>query len=174
MLRGKRVLLRPIEKRDINIIYDFIIEDELKKLDGFYEIPPGKEYIMENFNKIVEKENKYLSIVNEKGVLVGYISFKELKDTCNIYKLGITIGKDFWNRGYGQDSVMTLLQYLFLFRGAQRVELEVLDFNDRAIYAYKKCGFVEEGRKRKGFFSQGQYHDLVIMGIIKEDYFQNK
>jgi RimJ/RimL family protein N-acetyltransferase len=53
---------------------------------------------------------------------------------------------------------------------AHRVELEVLAFNLRAIQCYKRCGFVEEGRKRKACFSDGEYRDVVIMAILKEDF----
>lgn len=170
MLRGGRVLLRPVEKRDLNVFYDIWSDEEVRKFDGSYVLPPSKEYITENFNRFLNLDKKYLSIINEKGVLIGYITYEEAKNCCNVYIIGITIGKTFWSRGYGKESIRTILRYLFMSKGAERVELEVLDFNDRAIGCYKKCGFVEEGRKRNRCFSEGKYVDLIIMGIIKEEY----
>jgi RimJ/RimL family protein N-acetyltransferase len=170
MLRGSRVLLRPVEKRDITIYYDIWSNEDVRRLDGSFTLPPSKEYIIENFNRLLNLEKKYLSIINEKGVLVGYITFEGARDCCNVYSLGITIGRNYWSRGYGEESIRTLLKYLFMNKGAERVELEVLEFNERAIKCYTKCGFVQEGVKRNRIFSDGRYVNLIIMGILKEEY----
>ena len=170
MLRGKRVLLRSVEKRDISIFYEMWCDKDVRKYDGTYVIPPSKEYIMENFYKVMRLDKKYLSIVSEKGVVLGYITYKVVPDSKNVYELGITISKNFWNRGYGQDSIRTLLRFLFMDFAAIRVELEVLAFNLRAISCYKKCGFLHEGIKRNRYFTDGEYKDVVIMGITKNDF----
>ena len=170
MLKGNKVLLRCVERRDINVFYDIWCDEEVRKLDGNFILPPSKEDILNNFNKFVNSDKKYLSIVNEKGVVVGYITYTEIKECKNVYVLGITIGPNFWNRGYGQDAIRVLLKYLFMDTAAHRVELEVLDFNLRAIQCYKRCGFKEEGKKRKTCFSDGSYRDIIIMGILREEF----
>lgn len=170
MLKGNKVLLRCVERRDINIFYDIWCDEEVRKFDGNFIMPPAKEDILNNFNKFVNIDKKYLTIVNEKGVVVGYITYREIKETKNVYVLGITIGRNFWNRGYGQDSIKVLLKYLFMDMAAHRVELEVLDFNLRGIQCYTKCGFIEEGKKRKTCFSSGSYRDIIIMGILRDEF----
>ena len=174
MLKGNVVLLRCVERRDVNIFYDIWGNEEVRKLDGNFVLPPSKEDLLSNFNRFINIDKKYLSIVNEKGVVVGYITYIEKKEAKNVYELGITIGPNFWNRGYGKDSIKVLLRYLFMNMAAHRVELEVLDFNKRAIQCYKRCGFVEEGKKRKTCFSGGEYRDVMIMGILKEEFTNNK
>lgn len=172
MLKGNRVLLRSVEKRDVTIFYDIWCDEEVRKFDAAYLIPPSKEFLMENFNTFMNSTKKYLSIINEKNVLVGYITYEENQQINSIYTLGITIARGFWERGYGSDAISTLLKYLFLSKNAHRVELEVGDYNVRAIQCYSKCGFVEEGRKRKTYFSQGRFSDIVIMGMLKEEYYK--
>ena len=170
MLKGDKVLLRCVERSDLNIFYDIWCDEEVRKLDGNFIIPPSKEDILSNFNKFVNLDKKYLSIINENGVVVGYITYREIKGCRNVYAIGITIGRNFWNRGYGQDTIKALLKYLFMDMAAQRIELEVLDFNSRAIQCYKKCGFLQEGIKRKACFSSGRYRDIVIMGMLREEF----
>jgi len=41
--------------------------------------------------------------------------------------------------------------------------------NQRAIRAYRACGFVEEGRLRQHVWSDGAYDDLVIMAVLRPD-----
>jgi RimJ/RimL family protein N-acetyltransferase len=51
-----------------------------------------------------------------------------------------------------------------------RVELEVFDYNSRAIRCYEKCGFKLEGRRREAMFRDGRYHDALIMAILREEF----
>ncbi|MBC8249877.1 MAG: GNAT family N-acetyltransferase, partial [Anaerolineales bacterium] len=51
---------------------------------------------------------------------------------------------------------------------------EVHDFNPRAIRCYEKCGFRHEGRLREARFSDGRYHDELMMGILREEFEANQ
>ena len=170
MLRGNNILIRSTDRKDINILYNIIEDDAVRAFDGNTVVLPSKECILENFNAIFSSEKKYLTIINEKNVVVGYETFQQAKNNSNIYEIGITIGKAFWHRGYGSEAIRTLIRFLFLEKAAERVELNVAAINEKAINCYKKCGFIEEGILRKKFFSQGRYSSLVVMSIIKEEY----
>lgn len=170
LLKGSKIYLRLVEKRDVSIIYNICSEPEVRTYDGGQFILPPLEYIMKHFEEMFDMNRKGLAIINEKNVVVGYITYKEIKDTIDVYSIGITIGSKFWGRGYGKDSIKTLLEYLFMNKGAHRTELEVVDYNQRAISCYKSCGFIEEGRKRKKYFSKGKYNDTLIMSVLREEY----
>jgi RimJ/RimL family protein N-acetyltransferase len=51
-----------------------------------------------------------------------------------------------------------------------RVELFVYDFNARAQAAYRKCGFVEEGRRRQALYRAGAHHDFVVMSVLRAEW----
>ena len=159
MLKGKKVYLRLLERRDIAIIYRLCNEEKVKR----YNSIPG------DINEQNVNLRKALSIINEKNVLVGFITYKESNHCSNVYSIGITIGSRFWNRGYVQDSINTLNKYLFEELNAIRIELEVIKCNERAISCYKKCGFVEEGIKRNKCYIDGKYLDTIIMGILRDE-----
>ena len=172
MLKGKNILLKSMEKKDINTIYEFLSDQELRKYDCNFIIIPSKEWFVENWNNLLTLNKRYLTITNKKNCIVGYITYEQVESCCDVYDIGITIGREFWNRGYGKDSINTLLEFLFMNRGAERVELEVSDFNFRAINCYKECGFIKEGEKRHRIFNHGKYSNLVIMGIIRKEYME--
>lgn len=50
--------------------------------------------------------------------------------------------------------------------GLTRIELTVRENNDRAIALYERLGFVREGLKRKAVRIDGNYEDLVCMGLV--------
>jgi RimJ/RimL family protein N-acetyltransferase len=85
--------------------------------------------------------------------------------------LGIVIGeKNQWGKGYGQDAIRTLLTFVFGEMNLNRIYLRVYADHALAINAYRKCGFVEEGRLRQDVYSEGRYHDMLVMGILKQEF----
>jgi RimJ/RimL family protein N-acetyltransferase len=66
--------------------------------------------------------------------------------------------------------VRVLLDYAFRVRNLRRVWLETHASNERAIRAYRACGFVEEGRMREHIWLAGRYVDNVIMGVMREEW----
>ncbi|WP_246578339.1 hypothetical protein [Clostridium frigoris] len=84
MLKGNKVSLRCVARKDLDMFYDIWCNEDVRKLDGKFRLPPSKEDILNNFNKFVNLDKKYLSIVNEKEILVGYITFKESNE-CKMY-----------------------------------------------------------------------------------------
>ena len=48
--------------------------------------------------------------------------------------------------------------------------LNVLAFNTRAIRAYKKCGFVQEGCNRNSVWIDGKFHDEFTMAVLEHEY----
>ena len=161
MLKGHIVYLRLLEKKDIRILYKICNEEKVRK---YNTISNG----IQNNNKETNFR-KSLSIINERNILVGFITYKENNYFDRVYSIGITIGSKYWGRKYGQDSIKTLLKYLFRELNAIKVELEVIKYNLRAINCYKKCGFVEECTKKNNAYIEGEYVDTLIMGILRED-----
>lgn len=161
MLSGKSIYLRMLEKNDIEILYKLCNEEKAKR----YNIIPDD---IQSNNKETSLR-KAFCIINEKNILIGFVTYKE-NNYCNkVYYIGITIGSQYWGRRYGEDSIKTLLKYLFEEQNAIRVEFEVIKSNSRAIACYKKCGFVEEGIKRNKVYIEGEYVDTLIMAIITRE-----
>jgi RimJ/RimL family protein N-acetyltransferase len=50
------------------------------------------------------------------------------------------------------------------------VDLKVLEYNQRAIACYEKCGFVKEGIEREGALIEGKYESDVMMSILEREY----
>ena len=106
------------------------------------------------------------------GELIGHVALfgATVKDRCAT--LGVMIGAPYQGRGLGTDAVRTLVEYGFTELGLHRVHLSVNSDNPAAIAAYRKAGFVEEGRLREAFFRGGRWHDDVKMGMLERDFQQ--
>ncbi|EES49975.1 GNAT family N-acetyltransferase [Clostridium botulinum] len=168
MLKGEKVYLRLMQVSDIKRLYDLANDYEVKKYNDKMLEMGKKIQINEGTNNINIYKRKALSIINKKNVLVGFMTYKQSDYCKNVYSIGITIGKKYWNRGYGQDSIKTLIKYLFDDLNAKRIQLEVVSENIRAIKCYKKCGFIEEKIRKARYYMDGKYTDIIIMGILKK------
>lgn len=162
MLNGHNIYLRLLERKDLRILYSLCNEEKVKK----YNIVLKRT---EESDKKESNLRKALSIINEKNVLVGFMTYKESSYYKDVYSIGITIGSRYWDRGYGQDSIKTLLKYLFDDLNAVRVELEVIQSNLRAMKCYKKCGFKEKAILGDKYYIDGEYSDIIIMSLLKNE-----
>lgn len=52
---------------------------------------------------------------------------------------------------------------------ANKVKLHVITENHAAHRAYRKVGFVDEGRLRRAFRREGEWYDEFVMGLFPEE-----
>jgi RimJ/RimL family protein N-acetyltransferase len=62
------------------------------------------------------------------------------------------------------------LRYAFDELNLYRVGLDVIESNRRAIRAYEKVGFQREGAVRGAVLREGQRTNLVLMGILRDEW----
>jgi RimJ/RimL family protein N-acetyltransferase len=65
-----------------------------------------------------------------------------------------------------------LLRFAFTEVNLRRVTLSVFEYNPRAIRSYEKAGFRHEGRLRKVLNKEGKRWDILLMGILREDWLE--
>lgn len=109
-------------------------------------------------------------VIEYDGRCIGEIRLDNLTmaDRRAVLAVGLQ-HPDYLDRGLGSDAVVTALDHAFGAMGLHRVSLRVLSYNQRAIRAYLKAGFVVEGRERESAWVGGQWHDDVIMGVLQTD-----
>ena len=109
--------------------------------------------------------------VETEGDLAGAAFLGDVREGGRKARLAIGMyAPQFVGRGLGTEAIRLVLRHAFGTLGMHRVDLKVLDFNDRAIAAYRACGFVEEGRERESCWVEGRWHDDVIMGLLDREF----
>lgn len=177
MLRGDRVLLRPVTEDDLATMWPWEIDTELVVLgDDEPPMPRTLESFREHIKKLLGKpEEEAIFAIEADGALIGSCSLFHFDPTARNAELGILIGdRNYWGRGYGREAVGLLLEYAFRYRNQHKVYLGTFADNERAIRSYRACGFVEEGRLREHAWVDGDYKDLVYMGIMRSEWAGNR
>jgi len=133
----------------------------------FTEAPP-LEMTQRFVSDLIEKGDSQFYAVSE-GMVVGWCDIVRYEKPGMDHggHLGIGILPSYRGLGLGRRLLWSTIDDAFA-RGLERVELEVFASNRRAHRLYLDFGFVEEGRKRKARFLDGQYDDFIVMGLLKE------
>lgn len=175
MLEGELVRLRAFEFDDLERCYRWLNDCEVTRYLEAGRYPLSKENEREWLENAARRRSGFpdvfLAIETKDGVHIGNIGLHEASPEHRRATLGVMIGeKDCWSNGYGTDAIRTLLRFGFRQMNLNRIELTTLDFNERAQACYRNCGFVEEGRRRQDRFIDGEYRDLLVMGILRSDW----
>lgn len=105
--------------------------------------------------------------------ILGLISLVSIDYVNQSAELHIMIGdKKNQGKGIGTFAVDAMLQHAFYNMNLRRIELTVLENNDRAKHLYEKIGFVQEGVKRMARYKNGEFVNMLLYSILKEEYRQ--
>jgi RimJ/RimL family protein N-acetyltransferase len=97
------------------------------------------------------------------GRHIGNVMYYGYERDAGEAELGITIGdRDYWSRGFGTDTVTTMLRFLFEELGLKRVYLHTLTWNDRAQQAFHNAGLADVKRVHRAGY------DFILMDITRE------
>lgn len=172
MLKGSKVLLRPMKPEDIVRQHEFNQEIDLYALDSDTPHVSPLEQAQSFYESRTKPDENMASFAMESdGKYIGFCALYGLRNRHGNFELGITIGdQEYWGRGYGREAVKLLLDYGFHYLGGRRIVLTTNEKNERAIRCYLACGFVEEGRPRKAVWIEGEFVDLVNMSILRDEW----
>ncbi|MEN8225071.1 MAG: GNAT family protein [Bacteroidota bacterium] len=108
-------------------------------------------------------------IENNEGT-IGQICIKSIRWINRKAGISLFIKRDMQGKGYGMSSLQAIIEYGFMRLNLFRLEAEVIDGNKASLKLMQQSGFTEEGRQRKAKFVNGVYKDLIIFGLLKEEY----
>lgn len=84
--------------------------------------------------------------------------------------LGLSLAEGFRGKGYGGEAINWALDWAFQHAGLHRVSICAFSYNVNALKLYRKLGFVDEGREREAVYHQRSWHDLVILGMLEDEW----
>lgn len=73
-------------------------------------------------------------------------------------------------KGYGTETTKLMANYAFSVLGIHNLGLTVFEFNEAAIKAYRKAGFLEYGRRRQSHFMGGRLWDSIYMESLSSEF----
>lgn len=115
-------------------------------------------------------DRRIFLVAEHEGQIIGMITLAGSSKRKVLHKaeLGISVRKPYWGKGVGS-ALMSEALRIAKHKGFKKIQLEVMENNERAIKLYEKFGFEIEGRKKKAICMNGEYVDLLVMGKWLEE-----
>src|SRR5688500_10481229 len=135
MLKGEKVILRAIERDDLERLHTINNNLAVELAGG------GDPPMPQSMARLMAEDDSNAShgggddagfAIEVDGMLIGVCALFAFDNTAHTFELGITIGyPEFWGRGYGREAIQILVNYGFHYRNAHKIWLRVHGVNER-------------------------------------------
>jgi RimJ/RimL family protein N-acetyltransferase len=169
LLEGKNVDLRIVEKEDLPLATEWV-----NTPDYFGEYNPFIQMSKADLQKMYDNlspEEKWFLIEKKDGSKVGNIGHRPVG---NAQELGYAILPSERKKGYCSEAVLIMVDYLFLSKNLIRVQAHVDVRNEGSQKVLEKVGFKREGIVRKSSFFRGEWRDMILYSILREEWREPK
>jgi RimJ/RimL family protein N-acetyltransferase len=171
---SERIQLRPFEPSDADDVSklagDRAIADTTIRIPHPYGEGVAEKWIATHRRAFRKKESVVFAVVvRATGRLIGAIGL-ELDMPNESAELGYWIGKRYWNRGYATEAAETILMYGFTELGLHRIHSHHFLRNAASGRVLEKIGMKREGLRRRHVKKWEQFEDIVLYGILRDDY----
>lgn len=170
------MILRKLEEKDADGMLEWMKDEEIQKSFRFNTTGKTREDVLEFIHSAETKPSDgksiHYAITDGDDEYLGTISLKDIDLTAKNAEYAISLRKKAQGRGIATQATMEILKKAFCEFGLERVFLNVLSDNQKAIHLYEKCGFVYEGEFKKHLFLREKFCDLKWYRMLKEEYIQ--
>ncbi|MCX4907330.1 GNAT family N-acetyltransferase [Streptomyces sp. NBC_00878] len=170
---GERIRLRGIEPDDWTAFLRFAVDEE--RLGDAVRPPRSAagHRAWAEAQAAAEPDGDCFRLAIEAldtGEAVGAVSSNHAEPQAGRFEYGVTIGADHRRKGYAAEAVVMLLRFMFAERRYHKCEARVFAHNEGSLALHRRLGFVEEGRLRDHVFLAGGHHDLVLLGLLADEF----
>ena len=167
MIKGNRVNLRPISESDTDNIVRWrnkkIVQDNFIFREKF--TPEMHNHWLNS--KVKSGEVIQYIMLDEIGKPFGSVYYRDIDPISKTAEFGIFIGEeDHISKGYGQEAMRLFIDFGMNELGLMKIDLRVIESNDRAYHMYEKMGFKVISRQQQISQPSGEILKVVHMSLI--------
>lgn len=142
------------------------IDGETENLDR----EKGEEYLSEaDLKELINKDraesNRFFLVAESGGDIIGFsrCAGSDLKRLSHQVEFGVGVLKDYWGYRVGKELLQQSIHWAER-NGILKINLRVLETNEKAMDMYKRFGFEVEGELKKDKrLSDGRYYSTLLM-----------
>lgn len=172
LLSNGRICLRAIEPTDIDLILSWE-NDSSAWYVGNTVAPYSRKILwdyVENYNPDIYSECQLrLMIVDcATEAAVGMVDLFDFDAHNRRSGVGIMIGHEFRNNGYGTDALNVLHGYARKFLGLHQLWAQIPADNDYSLAMFTNCGYKICGRLRSWLRHNERYFDVFVLQSLAD------
>ncbi|MBI5837828.1 MAG: GNAT family N-acetyltransferase [Candidatus Eisenbacteria bacterium] len=165
---GPAVRLRALEPGDLGRALLWVNDPEITRFTGtLFPISSVEED--EWYRRMLhDPTQRAFALETDGGRHVGNAGFRDIQSVPRKAELWIYVGdKSKQNAGLGTAAIHELVKFGFERMNLHRVWVRVFSYNERALKAFQRCGFMPEGVLVDDVWRDGRYHDTHVLAIVR-------
>jgi diamine N-acetyltransferase len=165
----RTVRLRPLEREDLRFVHH--LNNNATVMRYWFEEPYETfAELSALFEAHIHEQNERRFIIDADGDSSGLVELVEINTVHRSAEFQIIIAPASQGRGLAVEATRLALDYGFSVLNLHKIYLIVDRENEKAVHVYAKAGFRQEGVLKEEFFMNGQYRDVIRMGIFQRDH----
>jgi len=165
LLEGKSVNLRVVEKEDLPLLADWSNNPEY--LGEYVWLPQQSRTEWAKKYDDLTPDTKWFFIEKKDGTKIGTMFHWPIG---NLLEIGYVLIPSERRKGYCTEAVKIVLDYLFLSKNIVRIQAHTDARNMTSQKVLQNAGFRKEGTIRKSVFARGEWRDLCLYRILREEW----
>lgn len=170
--------------------FQFVKYDHRSHLDYLYThmADPGEQKMflshhvsnsLRDFDNWIQDRLRYFYnefyMVTSKGdqTLIGMVYSYEHRPEDGHAKVAVYISPEFRSKGIGAFVAIQFIHRLFTFYSFRRIYCDVYAYNTESLNSLMGFGFEKMGCVHEYRYLNGKYHDLVLLTITRDSFYQN-
>jgi RimJ/RimL family protein N-acetyltransferase len=175
LLIGDKIKLNAINEGDLAFIEAWFNDVKfLRHYDMLPAIPQTSSDVKKAVEECTCSNNSYMFAIRviETNKIIGVIGLLDIMWTNGVGTFFIGIGdQSYVGKGIGRESMELLLDFGFSELNLHRIQLNVIEYNEKAIRAYERIGFFKEGTYRELIHRDGKRYDLYLYSLLKNEWY---
>lgn len=172
VLQGERVILRQVRGTDAPGIYRcFSDPDAMRYIGTPLDDPECIKGIVEDYASGHGNGTDLVWAIEERatGEFTGTAGFESFSFLDGSAEAGFTLLKEYRGRGYMTQAMEAIIAFAFGELRLNRIEVRIHPENAPALRLAERLGFKLEGTLRQSVSFAGEFHDQMVLSIIRED-----
>ena len=173
VLETPRLLLRPLRRGDAEDLFAWSADPEVAR------------YVLWEPHRSIADTRAYLRYIRSQyraglpsswgitlkdtGRVIGTIGFMWASEGNRSAEVGYSLARDCWNRGLGTEALRAVILSGFSALNLNRIEAQRDARNPASGRVMEKCGMRQEGILRSRIRNKGEFIDVVLYAILRED-----
>jgi RimJ/RimL family protein N-acetyltransferase len=174
MLFNELVSLRALMAADFDTLYKWVNDRELVHFNNSYSPISDSSHRLwfeSRCNNSVKGQYMFMINRNDTYETIGSCQVNEIKHIERSASLQIRIPSvEQRGKGFGTATVKLLLDFCFNDLNLNRVQIDYFATNVAAQKTYLKSGFKIEGTLRQAAYINGQWLDIIVMGMLRGEF----
>ena len=164
------ITLRAIEEEDLDLLQEMMNDPEIEKMTGVVGLPVSKREQKKWYENLTNKDVRLVIDTKEHGA-IGVVMLTDIdyRNSTAQFHSKIATSKQIRGKGYGTKATYALIRYGLLEMNLHLIYSHIVEYNIPSQRVKEKCGFKKDGVLRDRVYKNGNYYNLTVWSVTKDD-----